>query len=496
MSVSTEALTAAIEDILREELNPTVIDVLPKADPVFESVISTSRGVTSAGIGRGYQVKQVFSANLAGGLKWVDPTGGSGSTIKGTSDNTMSHSYILGDQNSFPAVEETSMVGTVVLTLGMAEAFGNFYLPKKYLEADQLDAAITSAVRMNIVGAARLVAHHQAYSFYAPSNGSLGVIPDTSANDIPVSNNVVTITGITGGRARYFKPGMHIDVYNAALSTHRNSSFSLIVDRVDLLGTTIGTPIITLICPDSDIPGDNGIARTDVLFPKDTYNATRRLPYGLNDWMKSSGDLFVSGSGLALATNPEFKSLVVTSLGAALTEDRLNYYLGLYIDAFGGEGVDLDTLITTRGVTGGYINNPKWFYGASAATGNFTMERQGKAVDMKGGWVKADYVYEGRGFKWLISPFCPEGYLYIIKLGDGNIKRYVPPTAPGSGSDSTFPGDVKFFAPLAGYKGIFAAVYANGGGLSPMVQAPFSLMTQNIPTDPRGVVIKGITEMT
>mgnify|MGYP003148681211 CR=1 FL=1 len=307
MSVTTEALTAAIEDILREEMNPTVIDVLPKADPVFENVISTARGVTSAGIGRGYQVKQVFAASLAGGLKWVDPTGGSTSTIKGTGDNTMSHSYILGDQNSFPSVEETSMVGTVVLTLGMAEAFGNFYLPKKYLEADQLDAAITSAVRMNIVGAARLVAHHQAYSFYAPANGSLGVV---AGGGISVSNNLVTLTGINSGRARYFKPGMHIDVYDTSLATHRNSSFSLIVDRVDLIGSTIGTPEIYLICPDSDLPTDHGIVATDILFPKDTYNSTKRLPYGLNDWMKASGELFKSGSGLSLTTHPEFKSLI------------------------------------------------------------------------------------------------------------------------------------------------------------------------------------------
>ena len=508
MADKTATMVATIADTLKEELNPTVIDMLPASDPVYDKIITTSQGVVRKGIGRAYSIKQVFSLGLAGGFKWVNPLGG---TVNqggndATAENT-THAHVLGDQIGFPGVGESAWAGTMTATFTMSEGFGNFFLPKKVLEADELDASIASIIQLQIKNTARLVGQQNAIAFYKPTNGSIGVVDETNTSITGLGSARVTLA-IDGGRLRYFRPGMFVDVYDSTLATHRNASYDLMVDYVDYLATNSGGADdgaqLKLVVPSgSDIPasGTYAIADNDVIFPKDPTisggSVTRRMPFGLDDWIKSSGTLFESGSGLDTAVYPEFKS-IVTALSASLTEDRLTFYLGRYIDAYEADGLMLDTIITTRGVTQEYLDKPKWSLGAgnTLGAGNFTMERQGKAVDLKGGWVAVGYVYDGRPFQWLISPYCQAETLYAIKLGDNNMKRYVPPSLPGAGSQSQFSGDVKFFAPAAGMSGIFMPVTASGGAVSPMVQAPFSLMYQIIPTECRSIKLTSVTEQT
>ena len=105
-----------------------------------------------------------------------------------------------------------------------------------------------------------------------------------------------------------------------------------------------------------------------------------------------------------------------------------------------------------------------------------------------------DYSFNGKNLKWVISPMCLGKTLYAIKLGNGNLTRYVPPSI--GGSDGRVGGNVEFLAPLGGHNSIFKIAHNSSGSSMNLLEAPFWQYGLLAPMDVRSVKLTGLTEAT
>jgi hypothetical protein len=120
--------------------------------------------------------------------------------------------------------------------------------------------------------------------------------------------------------------------------------------------------------------------------------------------------------------------------------------------------VQLDTILTSAGVVHAYMENEDNI---------MTIERNGRLLDVKAGWANISFSYHGMPFRWAIDPFIESKKLYVIKLGESNIKEYLPPKLPGAGHGGEF-GDVEFAGPVGGASGIWLHErIATAGTLTP-----------------------------
>jgi hypothetical protein len=322
----------------------------------------------------------------------------------------------------------------------------------------------------NIKAVARRVAMQNAIWFYMNSTGELCTV-----SSISMGTAAATFT-VDNGRIRWFANGMAIDIYNKTFTSRRNS-VAVLVDGVDYLNKTV-----RIVTPDgSSMPT---IVNGDKIVMANCYSSGKLGPYGLDDWMKASGTLFDSSSQLALASYPQFKSLVV-AIGGSLTEWGLTRRMGQFQDAY---DLPLDTILTTRGISEAFVEQ----FPASNAI--LTFQRQGQALNLRGGWSKIAFTYEGRDFDWMISPYVLEGNLYVLRLGEGNLKRYVPPSLSQAERRNDFGDEVEFIAPIGGHSGIFKLAHASTGATSPIVEAPFVGRCQIAPMKPQGIRLTGIAQ--
>ncbi len=113
--------------------------------------------------------------------------------------------------------------------------------------------------------------------------------------------------------------------------------------------------------------------------------------------------------------------------------------------------------------------------------------------------AEVNYEFNGRVLRWIVDPLCVKNRLYAIKLGDGNIKRYVPPSISAgdsrvSGDSAGMDGDVQFLAPAGGHTGIFMVARGSTGQVLDILEAPFWQYQLVAPIDPRGIKLTSLTE--
>lgn len=452
---------SSLSQLLREELAPSVPELLTATDGAFTKIRNTSMGVRrDEGIGRSYQVKHTFFTSLAGAFRWGSPVGSTAKT------GPTSH-YVDGTPTTFPTISETARPGTTQSTLTLVQGSGNLALPIQVFQADQLSASLTSYVAKTVQATARLVAEVQAGSFYATdSYGSICAIASSTVNGGGTS---VDFT-VSAGRVNRLYPGMFVDVYDSTGMTQRNSAALCTLDIVNPLG---GTARIVTVDGTTDL---SDVVNTDIVVPKGSLSQGPSSPY---DWIVDSGSVF----GVALSGYPQLSSLLASSVGS-VTEAILNAKIGQFDDAYGG-WVDLDTIITTGGVTREYLTQ---------AEDLGVFQRMGRALDIQGGWASVGYTYNGRKFDWLISRYIAAGHLLVTKLGNQNIKRYVPPRIPGSGRRAEFGGEIEFFSNLAGGNGVFMPAVNGDGAVTEFLQAPFWTLCELAPDFAQSIKLTGCTE--
>ena len=474
--------STAIQNIVREEISPGIQESLPDIDGIFRTMKSTSMGVVrNTGIGRDYKVKHNFTASLAGAFFWK------ASPLGSTVNSNVSPPVMWDTLVAFPGADEATNMGTVQRELQLVQGTGNFFLPIQLFQVDTLDAATIKYVGENIRQVAKLVAHMNALSFYTviPTNTfkpMARIESVTSGGTTGDATVTISLDGTTylNGRIRNFYPGMLVDIFdtNASYASFIPSSNYAVVTTVDYLNKTV-----TIVTTAGGTWDTNNIAAGDYILAKDTGAPGGGTPVGygpsgLETWIKSSGTVF----GIALGTYPQFKSLV-TAVSDSLTESTLNRYIGTFFDDL---GMKLDTVITTGGVVRELLDQVE-------DLGQF--QRQGAVVQWKGGWGDIGYQYNGHSFKWLLSSYSQPGSAYIVKTGSGNLKRYVPPRVPGTGTHKAFDGEVQFVAPWGGSKSIFKPLHNSSGATTELVEAPFITLHECAPTDIQSIKLTGLTEL-
>jgi len=472
MAANTGTVTSAVSNLIREELPKGIRETLPGVDPVFQEIKTTSMDVIRDQIGRDWKVRYNLELSTAGGLKWVDPDGAT--TNLGSVAEPLRQSIQFGTFDSFPTLAQSPAVGNVTLALKMAKLFGNLYLPESYFQVDEMNSSLVRNVLRNIKGFAKKIAHQQAVWLYMNATGELATISGVSSYS---GTAALTFTP-DHGRIRWFLNGMVVDIYNQDFTTNRTDGVTVYVDNVDYIGKTV-----RLVRPDgSALPA--GIVNGDKVVWKSCYSGGRMGTYGFDNWIKDSGYLFDANSGVSVSNYSQLRSLV-SSIGAALTENTLSEKMGQFVDAYDEY---LDTIVTTRGVTQGFMEQPAF------GKGEFVFQRQGQPLKLIGGWADVGFIYGGRNYSWKISPYCPEETLYGVTLANHDLKRYVPPSIPRTGSMQGVDGEIRFIAGLENNGGAWKLAHASDGSTMPLVEAPCIARAQLAPTSLKGIKLTTITE--
>jgi hypothetical protein len=192
-----------------------------------------------------------------------------------------------------------------------------------------------------------------------------------------------------------------------------------------------------------------------------------------------------SGSpfGINLSNHPQFKSLV-GAVNAVLDEATLNKYVGGFYDAYGGMYM-VDSVLTTTGVMTAYMES---------IDGLYRYARNNERLTLKEGWTSMDYAWQGQTFEILASRYQKPGQAYIMKTGDQNLKRYVPPTVDSTRSQSGFSGEIQFIAPFLGSSTIWKPAHISSA-TSEFAEAPFLCLREWCPDQMAGIKLTGLTEL-
>jgi len=523
----------SVSNILREELPKVMHESLPQVAPFFKDIVSTSVGVSrdTSTIGRDWKVTHLYSAGLAGLMKYASPNGPS--MITAGNMGVQTHMLNFSSLSSpFPKAVEAPHAGTLKRQIPLHMTTGNFSVPLTWMQTDALDASQMKQVGMDIkaVGDLRAMVEATGFHSYVASSASyevkvLGVV--NAVTEIS-SSNVVTVTlHEEYGTIHNFRVGMVVDFYNggegSAIGTFtggtdtdgsdiRNYTQSdnyvhCVIQNVDYINRNFD--VVGVDSSDGAIEAygsthgwtgneSNPPQEWDYLVLRDcgTYSetGTRPMPtWGLEDWIKSSGTILGGASaaqGLDLDEYSQFKSSV-TAVNGPLTEDVLNKYVGNYLDAY--PGMSLDTIITTNGVTQKHLQQ----YGLYNNRAFF--DRTGKSLSVKGGWAEVGYEFNGRVLRWIVDPLCLKGRLYGLKLAGGNIKRYQPPSISSSkgmlgNSNAGTDGEIQFLAPLGGHTGVFMLARDSSAVALDILEAPFFQYNLIAPIMPNGLKLTGLTE--
>lgn len=521
----------SVSNLLREELPKVMHESLPAVAPFFKDMVSTSFGVArdESSIGRDWKVTHLYSAGLAGLMKYASPSGPA--MITAGNLGKMTHMLNFTSLSSiFPTATEAPHAGSLKRQLTLHMTTGNFSVPITWMQTDALSASQMKQVGMDIkaVGELRAMVEATGFHAYTASSTSYKVkVLGVMATMLEVSStNVVRVTlHEEYGTIHNFRVGMIVDFYNggegSAIGTFTGGTDT---DGTDIRNYTSGAAYIHVVIQNVDyinrrfdcVGVDSGDGAIEAWTDADGWQATngchewdyivlrgcgtqsetstRPMPtWGLEDWIISSGYMMGASSGdqaLDVDTYSQFKSSV-TAVDAPLTEDVLNKHVGNYLDAY--PGMSLDTIITTNGVTQKHLQQ----YGLLSNRQFY--DRTGKSLSVKGGWAEVGYEFNGRVLRWIVDPLCLKGRLYALKLGGGNIKRYQPPTISSGGeklggASAGTDGEIQFLAPLGGHTGVFMIARDSSAVVLDILEAPFFQYNLIAPIMPNGIKLTGLTE--
>lgn len=467
---------SALSNVIKEELAPGIRTARIKEDPVWARIQSSSMGVTREGLGRDWKFIQSFVAGgdfgayefstaavLAGGTLGFEEAGVVGQ---------------FGAGNGFPTRTESTNPAFFQKTITLKEARGNMFIPLKWLQIDEFDSSLGSAVKILMDGAARKAARVHAAAFWTTDATSF-VLVDNIPSTADAGTYTFTINNASStaphGRIQMIHIGQVVDIYNS-LHSKLNAGSGFVVTAVDYLNNKF--TIKELVAGDTDPDTNSANVPMYLVLRNSRGNQTS----GIHSWMKTAtGTIF----GIDIAVHPEFGSQIITETGPA-TEKMLDKYVGTFFDRI-GTMCSLDTIVSSAGVVHAYRENEDNLS---------TYERNGRRLEIKAGMAEIDYSYNGHPFEWLISTYCGAGRIYGLKLGGGNIKEYVPPQVKGGGKNSTFGNEIVFLGPLGGSTSIFLnELAATTAAPTDQFQAPYYRQCEVAPEQVQGIIISGLDEV-
>lgn len=492
-------LTDALDFIIKEELAQGIRETRVKLDAVWEDIITSSFGVQSSGLGRNWLYKRPYTRGLAGSYQFETST-----VLEGEDATTRfgeaGHTQLMTAGNGWQGRYENTLPAFYDVEVKLKEARGDLRVPIKWMQLDQFDSTVGSAVGQLFKAAAFKAALRHAMAMYTTDHTKFPVV--TNLQNSAISGNSGFVTGDTAGtiiidnsdaakphgRINMLHEGDILDVYTAAAGAKVSTTNYVVVTNVNYLANSFKlTPVVAATGAAAANFGMTLDAGSQLCPRHSTTAATAwagQQPSGFNSWHVSSGTVnpfTVNGSALTVTANPEWSSLIQTVSGP-LTERILTQYIGRFMERLGSL-YDLDTIITPAGVVHAYLENEDNLS---------SYERNGRRLDVKGGWASIDYAYHGKPFRWAISNFIEPNACYITKIKN-NLRELVPPSLPGTGSHSSFDNEFKFLAPLGGLKGPF--MFDPGSALDDTLRAPYYRICEVFPENQTpGIILRGLDE--
>jgi len=458
----------SIVTYLRETIDQGITESLPGICPVASEILKTSKGVVRDSLGRGWAVKHTYEGALCGTHEWMAATGGA--TVMDGNNTGTPMVYAAG--RGWPGLSDMSGPALIQRTISLVEGRGNYPIPIEIMQTDLQDAAVGSLVSLTKKNMAKRINLSQVHAFWKlNSQNAIGAF---TGDGQQINTTTARTLTLTEGRIRNFYPGLMIRIYsdNNGPDARVGSSDSLIVVAVNYLKKQIKVQAVAGTCTPQ-----NG--NKHWLLPRNsnagTSSATAELSNcveGLIDWHKASGTLF--GGSLDLSLFPQFSSINDQTFSGPLTSDHLNLLIGGFNEAY---GMPLDTIIMTNGMQLAFLQN------VTDTQQLLRYEVQGAAPKVVGGWAGMGYMYDGKVYKIMTSPCAHTGKLWILKLGDNNYRKYVPPRLPGATSGGEAGAqEVEFVGEVLGYaRDIFGVPLASTGAPSDRLQAPYTVKMQYAP---------------
>ena len=432
--------TGSLSKIIREELEPNMMELEPKVDAFMQRVAVTSDGVVTE-FGRGFKKITTFVTGMGGAVKNVNADGPTDIIL----DTALTGQVQLWDQTkvrTFPGLARNVDPGYVQKTVGLVQFMASMTFPIQFNMANALDNTIIDPVKIKIRGFAKNLLQmdvNAVYSENALTKPYVKAATGAVAGSVwAYASNILTITmtnsSLVTGRVARLLPGTPVTYITGA--TGAAATWGVIIST-DYVGKIVKVYLAS----------DPTVADTDYLITADS-RASSTVTYGVSGlatWIAASGTIY----GLDLATHPQFKSIVASISGAVLDETILNKYVAAFYDAY-GDMYSLDGLLTTNGALVALMDS---FDGL----GRYIREGDSggaNALNVKMGWNSIGYVWNGQNFDFAASRYMTPGTAYIWKWKN-NIKKLIPPNAADTTSAPGFSRGVMFVGPYMGSKNIF-----------------------------------------
>ena len=486
----------AISEIIEEDLSGGVPDTQPDLDDFYQKLKTMSMGVVSAGIGRGFNVVHPLREGIAGTVKWV-----SGVLGPAPLDNMTPIVRTTAEVTAYPGLNENVAPGHLNKTISLARAQGNIFLPIEYMQADALDATLTSSIAEIIRGAAENILLSEIHQFYRITNTAATGFARIAVGSTPTYANANAtddeITFIVGeGSVRQFYTGLLFDVHNPTGPARRNATGAIVVVNVryipDTTNDTGGWGQVVATSVSGEDLNMISITAGDVITRRDSVN---NGPLGPEDWLINTGAAIF---GIDVDVFQQFQSILATVSGVA-TGTVLSKYFARFFRAYGMANMP-DTIVTSMGVTNANIENDD-------SLGRYQL---GQTQVFSEGYKMGEpqFVFNGRNVGWNVSAFMPStsdmtatsqtgGLMWALKTRDQNIRRYIPPK-PGAfdTAGSPIPNEVMFPFPVNGPMGIFKPRHDTAGDTVNFLEAPFDRWMAIAPVWLPGIRLDSLVEST
>lgn len=504
-------LINTLDRTIAEDFGNTIMDANFDIDPWSQNLVQNSMGVTKAGLASqyisgtktGWTKVMLFRTGLGGQASWRATDGPAPVTTGGA--GTESQFLIYGTPQTFPIAGSVTAPAYVQAYATLRELNGTFRLPLEISRADQIDTNVTNQVGAVIEASARRVALREILAFWGlpgAAGSSSGTIDAGAYIKVTVSGGTRTIGTATtadftasDGYSRYdlakLQNGEAVTIVSAADGTILSSTNSVnpvFVQKVDPISLTFSLARLPNSSGLGSTPADVAMANGDwYLFPYGSLSGSSgsyscNAPTALQEMIVNSGSVF----GLALASHPQFKSMVIALTGGETTpsETVFNKYIGGYMMAKPASGRP-DSLVTTPGVKVKYINHQTWVG---------RRERFSVPVKLGEGFQKSwDYEWDGMGLSVDTSMFCPSGTLFALRLKNNNFQKLTPPPIPGTGSDTRFGTYVEFIGNTSGTS-IFVPARTSTAQYTDEVEAPFKRWVEYVAEYFYGMKLSGFDE--
>lgn len=477
----------ALSEIIIADIQRGIPSSLPELDPLFAALFTKSQGVTREGIGQDFKVLHTFRDSIGGAFEWAAP--GGPQPVQG-----ITHS-VRHTVEEYPGHEDMVTPGHVRKTITLAKGKGNMLVPQEFLTAATLGTSVGDPGQEIITGTAENAALAEIQSWYATSSKKeIATIPTggVSFSSNRGTNDRATII-VSGNSVRNFYNGLMVDIYDTTGATKRNSS-PCVIDGVRTLPDDAndsggyGQIIVQSTATTAENLSTAGVVVTDIIVRKGSIS---KGPLGPEEWLVTTGSPF----GINVATYQQFQS-IVKSVSGAFTDPVFNRYAGRFFQAYGMRDFP-DTVITSVGVENVYVEN---------SDGLARFERNGKPFMIAVGFEvgESPITFQGKRLALHISSFMPSssdvtasaptgGRMWMLKLRNQNVVRYVPPRIAQSKTHPQFNSEIEFLYALGGPNGIFKPYHSNSKSTN-MQEAPYFRYVAYCPKFMPGIKLTGLQE--